>query len=176
MTQQPAAMIEELLRRNGLGWMIEAYHSADAVILGLLDLLERVTTEYQRRFGPGFSFSPECLNAEADRNPHKVKAFLQVLGASNSPEMLVMAWRILQGSRIRQMTMNYTERDRFELVATLAHPSGTDDIYRSADINDATLLRHFGIVVINGAPLFEGFYPLRIRDDVGAAPMETVQI
>jgi hypothetical protein len=173
MSQQPAAIIDDLLRQNDLGWMIDVDHPADVVIRGLLELLERVTAEYQRRCGTKFSFSPESLAAEADRNPHKIKAFLQVLGSSNSPEMLVMAWRILQGSRIRQVSMNYTERKHFELVVNLAHSEGAEDVYRSTDINDAALLRHFGIVIISGAPLFAGFYPLRIKDDGGSVPAET---
>jgi hypothetical protein len=101
------------------------------------------------------------LAAEAQRNPHKVKAFLQALGFSNSPEILVMVWRILQGLDIRDVSVTYRERETFAVEVCLArHGEGEDGLehYRSGDINDVTLLRHFGVAIINGKPLFEGFY------------------
>jgi hypothetical protein len=166
MNQSLMATLEDLLRANGLAWMIEVYHPADKVLAGLLELLDRVGVEYQRRLGHKVSFSPCQLQAEAQRNPHKVKAFLQALGISNSPEMLVMVWRILQGASIREVSMTYTERKGFVIDVCLARPSDGEDSleqYRSADVNDVTLLRHFGIATINGKPLLEGFYPLSVK-------------
>jgi hypothetical protein len=37
----------------------------------------------------------------------------------------------------------------------------TTAIYESTNIRDAALLRHLGIMTINGAPVFDGFYALR---------------
>lgn len=168
-----ATILEDLLRRNDLEWMIAVYHPADEVIRGLLELLDQVAAEYQSRFARAVSFSPESLAAEADRNPHKIKAFLQALGISNSPQMLVMVWRIAQGARIREVEMAYRERRDFSLVVRLAHTDDGEerlDEYRSADVNDATLIRHFGIATISGSPVFEGFYPLRVRDELCANP------
>ncbi|HQU44157.1 MAG TPA: hypothetical protein PK867_15160 [Pirellulales bacterium] len=175
MKEQPAAILENLLRANGLAWMMDAYHPADKVLRGLLELLERVAAEYQRRLGLKVSFSPPQLEAEAKRNPHKVKAFLQALGFSNSPEMLVMVWRILQGLSVREVKVNYREHEGFALDVCLVLPGDGEDLerYHSTDINDATLLRHFGVATINGEPLFEGFYPLRVKDDANAAPVAT---
>ncbi len=77
-------------------------------------------------------------------------------------DMLLMVWRILHGLSIREVTMNYVEQEAFRLVVTLARP-GQDDLetYSSDDINDAALLRHFGITTVDGRPLFDGFFPLR---------------
>lgn len=175
MNHKPATVLEALLRTNDLASMIDVWHPADKVLEGLLNLLERVASEYRRRFGPRVVFSTEELDAEAKRNPHKIKAFLQALGISNSPEMMVMVWRILEGSRVREVNLAYTERQRFLLDVCLAPTGDGEDAlehYRSTDINDATLLRHFGVAIMNGQPLFEGFYPLNVSEDF-SSPAET---
>lgn len=167
MNDPSIATLERLLRASGLAWMIDTYHPADRVLTSLLQLLERVAAEYNRRLRVNVSFSPQQLEAEWKRNPHKVKGFLQALGISNSAEMLVMVWRILQGFSIRDLRLQYHERQRFELEVCLALPgSGEESFerYYSTDINDVTLLRHFGIAMIRGEPLLDGFYPLRVKD------------
>jgi len=163
MTADSAAVLERLLRDNDLGWMIDMYAPREGAIPYLLEQLSAVTAEFQRRFGHEVSFAPESLAAEADRNPHKVAAFLQALAASRSPEMLVMVWRILQGLSIRDVTMAYHEWAPFNLNVTLARPGGEQDsleTYQTTDINDAALLRHFGIMTLGDKPLFDGFFPL----------------
>lgn len=172
MNPSPDISFEQLLRSNGLAWMIDAFPGAK-MLDALLLLLGRTGDEFHRRFDQPAPFAPDRLAAEAKRNPHKVKAFLQALGVSNSPEMLVMVWRILQGLTIRQVSMEYREQEQFALDAWLAPPGPSDNAiehYRSTDINDATLVRHFGVASINGKPLFEGFYPLRVRDDISTLP------
>jgi hypothetical protein len=166
MSPQSPALLEYLLRDNGLGWMIDKYAPPDRVIPALLQQLDRVATEYRARIGVAVPFTPEALQAEAEQNPHKVRAFLQALGTSRSAEMLVMVWRILQGLSIRNVVMNYLEREAFSLLVMLAQPGDVQEIleeYRSQDINDAALVRHFGITTISGRPLFDGFYPLRVK-------------
>ena len=78
--------------------------------------------------------------------------------------MLVMVWRILQDLRIREVVMRYREQEAFSLVVTLARTASGDnqlEIYRSDDINDAVLVRHFGITTVDRLPLFDGFFPIR---------------
>jgi hypothetical protein len=91
-----------------------------------------------------------------------VKAFLQALGATRSPEMLVMVWRILQGMRIQEIDMTYRERDSFRLRCVLNSPYEVKpEVYESSDIVDAMLLSHLGIMEMDKGPVFEGFYPSR---------------
>jgi hypothetical protein len=164
MTAGSVSALEHLLRDNGLGWMIEKYAPRDRAIPRLLEQLDRVAAAYHDRIGVDVQFTPEALAAEADRNPHKVRAFLQALGTTRSAEMLVMVWRILQGLSIRKVSMDYGEQEYFNVVVILARPGDGQDAleeYRSSDINDAGLLRHFGITTVNGRPLFDGFFPMR---------------
>jgi hypothetical protein len=169
MSPQASHVLERLLRGNGLGWMMTIHDPSGRTVLpALLEQLGQVATAYRTRIGVAVPFTPEALEAEAGQNPHKVQAFLQALCTSHSAEMLVMVWRILQGLSIREVTMNYKERDTFNLTVKLARPDDLKEVqeeYRSGDINDAALLRHLGIATISGQPLLDGFYPLRLRDD-----------
>ncbi len=164
--ESSAVVLERLLRGNGLGWMIDMYAPRDRAIPFLLEQLDRVAAEYRNRIRVNVPFTPAALLAEVERNPHKVRAFLQAMGTTRSAEMLVMVWRILQGLSIRTVEMNYREQDFFSLAVVLARPSEEQDqleTYNSQDINDAALVRHFGITTVNGRPLFDGFFPLRQR-------------
>ena len=86
-----------------------------------------MTAEFRSRFRYEESFAPETLSAEAERNPHKIRAFLQALGVSGNPDMLLMVWRILQGLSIREVAMNYREQEAFSLSVTLARPGEEQD-------------------------------------------------
>jgi hypothetical protein len=166
MTPQSPAVLERLLRANNLGWMIDMFAPKDRAIPFLLEQLDGVMAEYRHRIQVAVELTPEALTAEAEKSPHKIRAFLQAMAATRSRAMLVMVWRILQGLSIRHVDMRYGEQDTFHLVVVLARP-GTDqddfEKYESDDINDAALVRHFGITTVDGRPLFEGFFPLRQR-------------
>lgn len=164
MTTESPTVLERLIRANDLGWMIDMYAPPEKAIPFLIDQLNRLGVEFRAKYGYESSFTPEQLHAEAARNPHKIRAFLQAIAASGSMDMLLMVWRILQGLSIRRVEMNYIEQKEFTLVVTLARPGQDHDdleTYSSDNINDAALLRHFGITTVDGLPLFDGFFPLR---------------
>src|SRR5437879_2036271 len=161
MMPESPAILERLLRDNDLGWMIDMYAPRERAVPVLLEQLDNLTAEFQNRFHYEMSFAPEALNAEDERNPHKIRAFLQALGVSGNPDMLLMVWRILQGLGIREVTMTYREQEAFSLSVTLAHQGeeqGELETYRTNDINDAALLRHLGITTVDKRPLFDGFF------------------
>src|ERR1700722_17405012 len=164
MNPESPAILEDLLRREGLGWMIDMFLDRSRAIPHLLKQLDRVAEEYRNLIRDNVPFTPEALKAEAERNPHKVRAFLQAMGTVHSANMLVMVWRILQGLNIREVTMGYHEQKSFSLIVILARPGGEHDEleeHRSSDINDSSLVGHFGITTIDGLPLFDGFFPMR---------------
>lgn len=163
MSDESPAILERLLRNNELEWMIDMYVQPSQAVPHLLEQLESVANEYRNRIGVDVPFTPEALTAEAERNPHKVRAFLQALSASHSSSMLVMVWRILQGLSIREVTMSYRELEAFRLDVILARPGQENGLetYHSENISDAALLRHFGLTTVDRRPLFEGFFPGR---------------
>ncbi len=163
-TYEPQTTLERLLRACELGWMIDWYAPPDQALPYLRNALEQATAESRERFGEQApTFGEDVLGAEYASNPHKIRAFLQVLGATRTPQVLLMAWRILQGSNIAEVQLSYAAMRRFQLRIVLSNPyDQTQEEYESSDINDAAVLRHFGITTQDGAPLFHGLYPLRI--------------
>lgn len=164
MISSPAGRRAELLRSNDLDWLLKSSGAEEQTLAPLLRRLNDMTDAFQSRFGHRVSFCPEQLRFEFGRNPHRIRAFLQALSETRHPEMLLMVWRILQGLAIRRLALQYHEQKPFELLVELARTeddSESCEQYRSEDINDAKLLRHFGITKANQLPLFDGFFPFR---------------
>lgn len=165
MSEEDQDGLERLLGKHNLAWLLGGMTSKAKALPLLRNILTRVGEGYRARTGLDENFSPKALEEESSRNPQKIEAFLQALAVTQNPDMLVMVWRILQGSTIRDVAMQYQEREHFQLVVRLARYDGQDDRvedYQSTDIHDAGLLRHFGIAMIDGRPLFDGFYALRV--------------
>jgi hypothetical protein len=101
--------------------------------------------------------------AEYQHNPHKVRAFLQVV-KSASPDVLVMVWRILQGMGVARIEMEYQTGLHFRLHVWLSSPyeGGEPEVYESKDIDDAVILRHMGIMKMDDRPVFDGFYAVNL--------------
>jgi hypothetical protein len=163
MNPQSAEILERLLRANDLGTVLDTYEPSSAHLLdSLMDRLDKVAAEYHARFGGCTSFTPEALESESSRNPHKIRAFLQAMRRTRSPGMLVMVWRILQGLSVQEVKMVYQKRESFELVIVLTEPGAQKsalETYRSTDIFDVRLLRHFGVATAVNRPSFNGFFP-----------------
>lgn len=164
MSTGHATGLENLLRANDLGWMIDLHAPPERAVETLSKRLSAAERELQARLRCKEPLCSESLEAAAVGNPHKVRAFLQALAASGNPTMLVMVWRILQGLSIDAVRMEYGARDSFSLTVRLArsaYEEGADpEIYETRDIADAALLRHFGIAKVDGRPLFDGFFPM----------------
>ena len=63
----------------------------------------------------GYRIDEQTLLAEYRKSPHKVRAFLQAAGETVSPDMLVMAWRLLQGAEVAEVELQYQLQKRFGL-------------------------------------------------------------
>jgi len=168
MTTKVSNPLETMFRDSGLGWMIDSSSPPDVVFNHFEKTLANVSQLAQKRLGPkALSLNSDAILAEYERNPSRIKGFLQAFGSTSSPEMLLMVWRILQGMEIAEMRMNYSAQKDFFLEAKLTSPYGEEEkteIYQSTDIEDAALLRHLGIMKMDDKPLFAGFYPLRIHN------------
>jgi len=157
----PVDKFEWLIRDSGQAWMLDFWGDAAHAVQTLRETLRRTYDAYEHRFKDApvrTHFNDDVLFQEQQSNPHKVKAFLQAMGATSSPDMLVMVWRILQGDIIRATQMRYEYERLFELSVEL-EDSLTEfgSRYSSTDINDAALLRHWGIIKMDNQPIFDGF-------------------
>lgn len=165
MTSLSATTLEEAIRHSGEGWLIDLFVPPHGAVDFLRRQLREVTARARQRLGGNApDLTEDALVALYNQHPLKVKGFFQVLGGTRSPEMLLMAWRIIQGMEIKDVQMNYRRQDHFQIRVTLESPYGEEDeTYESTTIQDFALFRHIGIMQINGKPVFDGFYPLKIE-------------
>ena len=165
MSVHSTGSLESLLRKCGLGWKIDGHAPPEDAIPHIVRLLDAATDEAHQRFGSAApEFTEEAISAEYERNPHKVEAFLQVLGSVKSPSILVLIWRILQGMEIDTLDVQYQKQESFRLRVVLRSPYDAEspETYESQDISDAVFLRHLGIAKVNDRPVFDGYYALRL--------------
>jgi hypothetical protein len=156
---------ENIIRASGQGWLIDWYAPKEQALPNLRKILATANARGRTRLGGNApTLTPESLVAEYERNPHKVGAFLQVIGSVATPDILVMVWRILQGMNITELRINYLTEHTFEMAVRLssADAGGEDEVYQSQDIDDAVILRHLGVMKMNEMPIFDGFYPLNL--------------
>jgi hypothetical protein len=173
MSTDARSPLERLLQAHSLEWVLLRFDPArDKGLLGLRDVLQQAARIARQRLGEEApDFSDAMLGELHSRNPHKAAALLQAVSATQNPEMLVLAWRLLQGAAIESLSVVYQDRRQFRLHVQLSPAvDHKPDVYESTDIVDATLLRHLGITKVNGQPLFDGFYALRL-EKVGIAPI-----
>jgi hypothetical protein len=55
----------------------------------------------------------------------------------------------------------YDARRRSELVVEVEFPSGEQGTFKSAELWDAEVLRHFGFMKMGGRPIIDGYYAFR---------------
>lgn len=165
MSNVVADPLEQLIRQSGEGWLIDWYAPRDQALPHLRRLLEQADQRAVQRFGPnGPRLTIDALLHEQEGNPHRVRALLQIMASVTSPDMLVMAWRIMKGMNIDAIQMEYEQEKSFRLRVRLVSMDNANkrEEYETTDIDDAVVLRHFGIMKMNDRPVFDGFYPMRV--------------
>lgn len=164
MSTIEAQSLEEVIRLAGEGWLIDQHSPPSEAVNQIRQLLSDVGILARRRFVDDVpDLSEGAIVAEFQRRPLQVRGFFQALAGTRTPEMVLMVWRIIQGSKIKHVKLDYDVWHKFELSVVLESPEGVEDPpYLTKSINDFTLFRHIGILVASGRPVFDGFYPLRV--------------
>lgn len=158
--------LEEAIRQSGEGWLIDGFSPSEKALEHLSRTLDAVDRCARERLGEDAPrFDEASVVTEYQRHPQGVQGFFQALAGTRTPDMLLMVWRIIQGMEIKEIQASYHRQRDFRLSVTLESPDGgEDEIYESEHIQDFALFRHVGILEISGKPVFDGFYPLRVRD------------
>ncbi len=164
MTTTVVDPLEKLIREAGQGWLIDGYRPRARAIGHIQTVLHRMNEVALTRLGSNApALTSESLAVAYEKNPHKVRAFFQVVDSAASPEILLMVWRILQGTNIAAIQMNYDAEGLFHLHVTLSSTdAGGTEEYETNDIDDAVVLRHLGTLKMDGKGIFDGFYALNI--------------
>jgi hypothetical protein len=165
MSTNPPTNLEEAIRQSGESWLIESFAPPSEAMNHIRRTLGEVDRRAKSRLGGNApDISESSLLMEYRSNPRRVKGFFQALGASRTPDMLLMAWRIIQGMEIKEIELSYLRQQSFQVKVILESPYGEEDEpYISSDIDDFKLFRHIGVLKIGDNPVFDGFYPLNVR-------------
>ena len=161
-----SSTLEAIIRESGEGWLIDWFSPPEQAISHLrqtLDLIDRCGRERLGMDAP--DLSEAAIIREFQRRPQTVRGFFQVMGGTRSPEMLLMAWRIIEGMEIKDIQLSYHRQKAFEVRVVLEATSGEEDPpYYSTNINDFALFRHIGLLEIGNRPVFDGFYALNVSE------------
>lgn len=166
MSTLEAQSLEEVIRRAGEGWLIDRYSPPSEAMNVIRQTLRDASLLARTNLGNDApDLSEEAIIAEYQRHPYQLRGFFQAFAGTRTPTMILMAWRIIQGWKIKRVTLDYVVWHDFKLSVVLESPDGDEDpAYETKNINDFALLRHIGILVASGRPVFDGFYPLRLID------------
>jgi hypothetical protein len=158
----------DLYRQAGVSSSVDFWDEPDARSAAaevLVNLLDEAAQNHASKFRSVVPASRppslETLVEMYNDNPHKAKVFLQALDSASTPDMLVMVWQILMGDSIKSVDMKYEEGGAFRLEVVLEDcVTGNLSRYESRSLDDAALVRHFGIMKMGDHWLFDGFYAL----------------
>jgi len=154
--------LEEAIRDAGEGWLIDMFAPPENAIPHICQILLDVHALATSRLGGNApDLSEAAIIRHYNRHPSKVTGFFQLLGGTRSTEILLMAWRIIEGMEVQNVVLEYHRRTSFAMRVTLRSPYDQEETYESAQIQDFAIFRHIGMMEISGRPVFDGFYQLR---------------
>jgi hypothetical protein len=164
MSPTTISPLEEAIRHAREEWLINGFNPPSEALNHIRRILAEVHRRAHERLGDEApDFSERAIVEEYRRRPSQVKGFFQAMGGTRTPDMLLMVWRIIQGLEIKDVQLSYLRTKRFDVRVILESPHGGEDApYVSDKINDFALFRHLGIMEMGNAPVFDGFYPLRV--------------
>jgi hypothetical protein len=166
LSTAPAETLEEAIRQSGEGWLIDWFSPPERAMPHIRRTLEAVDREAKKRLGTNApDLSERALIKEFNRSPVQVRGFFQALGGTGTPDLLLMAWRIIQGMYVKQIQLSYSRKEEFHVTVVLESPYGDpEESYESNNIHDFALFRHIGTMEISGQPVFDGFYALNLTN------------
>ena len=114
MSDPTPTTLEEAIRHSGESWLIDWYSPPSGAIAYLRRTLDEVDQLAKLRLEEEApSLKESALLLEYRRNSLRVKGFFQALGASCTPIMLLMAWRVIQGLEIKSIQLSHLRQQSF---------------------------------------------------------------
>jgi hypothetical protein len=166
MTTDVAETLATVVNATGEDWMLSGDNAlvATSAVASSIETAEAV---YRQIIAPGSSVVPPLsipnVIAEHQRNPQRIKALLQAIGARFSPAFVALVWRLVNGDLIETVQMNYRGEDGGFAMTVEAREPDTDTLrsFSTHEIRDSRLFRHLSITETNGIARFSSFLALR---------------
>lgn len=106
----------------------------------------------------------ESIYETAKEDPDRVAAFLQLFASSCGTEILAMSWALLHDATVSHIELQFRQQEDFALSVVLdIGCEGEKLAFESDYIFDLTVLRHLGLMKVDGRPVVSGLYPLNMK-------------
>lgn len=151
-----AKQLQQVFNKCDVGWIF----SEDAV-----DTTARLLAE----IGQVEHYCAETLHRQQDTplqtrilaDVDRYKPLVQTFASPMTTPMRAMVLCILEGAQVQRIGFDYSLKQRANIQVELEFESGERASFSSADVWDAEVLRHFGLMKIDAAPVIDGYYAFR---------------
>jgi len=155
------SVLREAMEKTGNEWLLNYWgEEAEKHLKKLAADLGRFQREYKRRFKE----TPDVF-ALVDVNPPKAAAFFHLDSLLASREMKILIWRLMLGVDIDKIDLKYKAGKVFALRITLIAPYDVEEEakeeYVTTSTSDFRVLRHFGLMGVEGGFEIQGYYGLK---------------
>jgi len=142
--------------RCDAGWIF-SQDSVETVaqMLAEISQVERYCAEQLHR--PQGTPLQDRIMSDVDR----YKPLVQTFALPMTTPMRAMVLCILEGAQVQRIGFDYSLKQRANIQVELEFESGEWASFSSADVWDAEVLRHFGLMKIDAAPVIDGYYAFR---------------
>lgn len=134
----------------------------DAITAKLNTEVEHVQSHINRRIDSGtppVRLEPLFKDIAMHTSDHK--AFLQTFALPVSDEIRAMVYFItMENADIKELKMEYIRQTSFLLKIKLELESGKNIDFKSDNFWDAEIVRRLGVMMMNGKPLFTGYFSI----------------
>lgn len=153
--------LEKLLKARGFEWAIRAYSPSDKAAAHYAEKFSEIEKFMVDRGIGNSAPAFDDLVSLQDSNPYKLDAFLEALVSLRSSEMIVGAWRMIQGMQLQSLELIFENASSFALKVSLNSPYGETEVYSTNDIDDMNFVRHLMKSKSGDRPIINGFFALR---------------
>lgn len=92
----------------------------------------------------------------------RFKPLVQSFAPPLTPEMRTLIFCLLDGAHIEAIRFDYELKQRARLEVEVGYDnSGGRACFRSDEVWDVEVLRHFGVFKVRGKPVIDGYYAFR---------------
>jgi hypothetical protein len=151
--------VQDALQRTDCGWILEDIEETEReeLLATIAREIEVFREEYDKRFG----HRPNPFELLDEMGERAIAFFQSFIGPPLSLDIRIAIWRLLVGCEIRSLEIRYRKKDSFEvriIVGQRHEPPDPD--YVTSNPWDFIVLRHMGVMTVNGKLVLDGYYAL----------------
>ncbi len=157
MSPTEPARVQEAFSLADCDWILEYPKEQEQRHL-LLEVVAKEIDEFREAFNQRFRRLPDPFDLIND-NTEKATAFFEIFGGPPlSVDIRILIWRLIEGAEIREIDVRYERKRPFSARFVIGNRGSVDEIYETNHPWDFTVLRHLGMLTVDGKLVLEGYY------------------